>query len=76
MKWAETHMVGFRSDGDFVSSCYISLTSCSSGTCEPGGSHAGAVEYSLTAEFSEGDPAYDWILAFLVNSSHLFQNLV
>lgn len=31
-----------------------------------------AVEYSLTAEFTEGDPAFDWILAFLVSSSICF----
>ncbi|KAJ3575199.1 hypothetical protein NP233_g1251 [Leucocoprinus birnbaumii] len=29
------------------------------------GSHATSTEYSLTAEFTEGDPAYDWVLAFL-----------
>jgi chaperone BCS1 len=24
-------------------------------------------EYSITAEFSEGDPAYDWIINFIVS---------
>jgi len=26
------------------------------------------IEYSITAEFSEGDPAYDWIINFIVRS--------
>lgn len=26
------------------------------------------LEYSITAEFSEGDPAYDWIINFIVRS--------
>jgi len=26
------------------------------------------IEYSITAEFSESDPAYDWIINFIVRS--------
>jgi len=26
------------------------------------------IEYSITAEFNEGDPAYDWIINFIVRS--------
>lgn len=42
--------------------CAGGLTCCST-----------AAEYSLTAEFSEGDPAFDWILAFLVSPSICFK---
>lgn len=33
------------------------------------------VEYSITAQFTEGDPAYEWIILFLVSILFLCMRL-
>jgi mitochondrial chaperone BCS1 len=35
--------------------------------------HIDLIEYSITAQFTEGDPAYEWIILFVVRRPHPFQ---